>query len=58
MAVACERLLASPETEAWWARANTLRYDHYSEGIVYSQYDNGDPIREIPEESKGTDGMG
>lgn len=42
--------VASP---AWWARANTLRYDHYSEGIVYSQYDNGDPIREIPEESKG-----
>ena len=28
-------------------------YDHYSEGIVYSQYDNGDPIRELPEESKG-----
>mmetsp|Transcript_2003 Transcript_2003/g.2188 ORF Transcript_2003/g.2188 Transcript_2003/m.2188 type:complete len:95 (+) Transcript_2003:3-287(+) len=42
--------VASP---AWWERAKTLRYDHYSEGIVYSQYDNGDPIRELPEESKG-----
>ena len=28
-------------------------YDHYSEGIVYSQYDNNNVIREIPEESKG-----
>eukprot|EP00438_Fugacium_kawagutii_P029827 Skav200953 [mRNA] locus=scaffold448:210994:213738:- [translate_table: standard] len=43
--------VASP---AWWERSKTLRYDHYSEGIVYSQYDNGDPIRELPEESKGT----
>mmetsp|Transcript_103472 Transcript_103472/g.126444 ORF Transcript_103472/g.126444 Transcript_103472/m.126444 type:complete len:95 (+) Transcript_103472:54-338(+) len=42
--------VASP---AWHARAATLRYDHYSEGIVYSQYDNGDPVRELPEESKG-----
>mmetsp|Transcript_15177 Transcript_15177/g.24165 ORF Transcript_15177/g.24165 Transcript_15177/m.24165 type:complete len:94 (+) Transcript_15177:81-362(+) len=42
--------VASP---AWWARAATIRYDHYTEGIVYSPYDTGDPIREIPEECKG-----
>ena len=42
--------VASP---AWWERANKLRYDHYSEGIVYSQYDNNNVITELPEESKG-----
>eukprot|EP00913_Durusdinium_trenchii_P032490 g30418.t1 len=37
----------------WWARAKTINYHHYSNGIVYSQFDNGDPVREIPEASKG-----
>ena len=29
-----------------------INYHHYSNGIVYSQFDNGDPVREIPEASR------
>ncbi|CAE7222503.1 unnamed protein product [Symbiodinium sp. CCMP2592] len=46
-------LIPGVASEEWWARANTIRYDHYTEGIVYSPYDTGEPIREMPEECKG-----
>merc|ERR1712194_887315 len=38
---------------AYWERAGKIRYDHYSEGIVYSPYDTGNPISEIPAECVG-----
>ncbi|CAK0844759.1 unnamed protein product [Prorocentrum cordatum] len=36
--------IASPE---WHAKAATIKYNHYTEGIVYSPYDTGEPITEI-----------
>merc|ERR1712127_892213 len=42
--------VASP---AYQARAAKIRYDHYTEGIIYSPYDTGDPIREMPPECAG-----
>mmetsp|Transcript_141361 Transcript_141361/g.439346 ORF Transcript_141361/g.439346 Transcript_141361/m.439346 type:complete len:92 (-) Transcript_141361:88-363(-) len=42
--------IGSPEYQA---KAKTIRYDHYTEGIVYSPYDTGDPIREMPAASAG-----
>mmetsp|Transcript_26321 Transcript_26321/g.47433 ORF Transcript_26321/g.47433 Transcript_26321/m.47433 type:complete len:94 (-) Transcript_26321:99-380(-) len=46
-------LIPGVASDAWWARHALIRFDHYSEGIVYSPYDTGDPIRELPEECKG-----
>lgn len=46
-------LIPGVASEEWWARAKTINYHHYSNGIVYSQFDNGDPVREIPEASRG-----
>ncbi|CAE7267809.1 unnamed protein product [Symbiodinium pilosum] len=46
-------LIPGVASEEWWARAKTIRYDHYTEGIVYSPYDTGEPIREMPEECRG-----
>ena len=34
-------LIPGVASEEWWARAKTINYHHYSNGIVYSQYDNG-----------------
>merc|ERR1712039_272462 len=41
--------IASP---AWHAKAKLINYPHYSEGIVYSAYDTGEPITELPKESE------
>merc|ERR1712113_1145906 len=41
--------IASP---AWHAKARLINYHHYSEGIVYSAYDTGEPISEMPKESE------
>ncbi|CAK9087009.1 unnamed protein product [Durusdinium trenchii] len=57
-------VVGSSEDDAWTAdRAvdgatsglgvGLINYHHYSNGIVYSQFDNGDPVREIPEASRG-----
>mmetsp|Transcript_51194 Transcript_51194/g.141751 ORF Transcript_51194/g.141751 Transcript_51194/m.141751 type:complete len:92 (+) Transcript_51194:76-351(+) len=42
--------VGSPEYQA---KAKTIRYDHYTEGIIYSPYDTGDPIKEMPPECAG-----
>jgi hypothetical protein len=42
--------IGSPECTA---KAAKIRYDHYSEGIIYSPYDTGDPIRELPSQCVG-----
>mmetsp|Transcript_16072 Transcript_16072/g.33463 ORF Transcript_16072/g.33463 Transcript_16072/m.33463 type:complete len:93 (-) Transcript_16072:181-459(-) len=43
--------VGSPEYQA---KASSIRYDHYTEGIIYSPYDTGgDPIREMPAASAG-----
>merc|ERR1712190_391761 len=42
--------VGSPE---YSAKAAKIRYDHYSEGIIYSQYDTGEPITEMPPECAG-----
>mmetsp|Transcript_19135 Transcript_19135/g.54561 ORF Transcript_19135/g.54561 Transcript_19135/m.54561 type:complete len:92 (-) Transcript_19135:66-341(-) len=46
-------LIPGVGSPAYWERASKIRYDHYTEGIVYSPYDTGDPIRELPVESRG-----
>ncbi|CAK0844758.1 unnamed protein product [Prorocentrum cordatum] len=42
--------IASPE---WHAKAATIKYNHYTEGIVYSPYDTGEPITEMPAQCAG-----
>eukprot|EP00450_Noctiluca_scintillans_P003088 CAMPEP_0194502098 /NCGR_PEP_ID=MMETSP0253-20130528/24431_1 /TAXON_ID=2966 /ORGANISM="Noctiluca scintillans" /LENGTH=96 /DNA_ID=CAMNT_0039344187 /DNA_START=66 /DNA_END=356 /DNA_ORIENTATION=+ len=46
-------LIPGVGSPSYWERANKIRYDHYSEGIVYSPYDTGVPITEMPAESRG-----
>mmetsp|Transcript_31707 Transcript_31707/g.105093 ORF Transcript_31707/g.105093 Transcript_31707/m.105093 type:complete len:96 (+) Transcript_31707:96-383(+) len=46
-------LIPGVGSPAYWERANKINYHHYSEGIVYSPYDTGDPIREMPPECAG-----
>mmetsp|Transcript_87739 Transcript_87739/g.174141 ORF Transcript_87739/g.174141 Transcript_87739/m.174141 type:complete len:92 (-) Transcript_87739:24-299(-) len=41
-------LIPGMTSDEYKARAASIRYDHYTEGIVYSPYDTGDPIREMP----------
>merc|ERR1711862_18518 len=42
--------IGSPDCQA---RAATINYTHYRNGIVYDAYDTGEPRTEIPPESKG-----
>merc|ERR1740121_2554430 len=42
--------VGSPE---YTAKAAKINYHHYSEGIIYSQYDTGEPITEMPAECAG-----
>eukprot|EP00811_Abedinium_folium_P014741 NODE_23729_length_653_cov_9.665399.p2 GENE.NODE_23729_length_653_cov_9.665399~~NODE_23729_length_653_cov_9.665399.p2 ORF type:complete len:101 (+),score=26.47 NODE_23729_length_653_cov_9.665399:118-420(+) len=46
-------LLPGVGSPAWWARAATINYHHYHEGIVYDAYENGPPNTEIPPQCKG-----
>merc|ERR1712129_529896 len=46
-------LIPGVGSPAYQARAAKIRYDHYTEGIIYSPYDPGDPIREMPPECAG-----
>merc|ERR1711862_219168 len=46
-------LIPGVSSPAYYERANKIRYDYYSEGIVYSPYDTGDPVREMPAECAG-----
>merc|ERR1712048_1513440 len=41
--------VASPE---WHAKAARINYHHYDNGFVYSMYDTGEPITEMPAESQ------
>lgn len=55
-----EKLGGSGPRRAWsWTKigapsdaAEPIRYDHYTEGIVYSPYDTGEPIHKLPVESR------
>ena len=42
--------VVSPE---WQAKADKINYHHYTEGIVYSPYDAGEPISQMPTECQG-----
>ncbi len=42
--------IGSPDYQA---RAATINYNHYRNGIIYDAYDTGEPRTEIPPESKG-----
>merc|ERR1712137_599029 len=46
-------LIPGVGSPAWWEKAARIRYDHYTEGIVYDHYENGPPTTEIPQASKG-----
>eukprot|EP00747_Dinoflagellata_sp_TGD_P183152 gnl/TRDRNA2_/TRDRNA2_37862_c0_seq1.p3 gnl/TRDRNA2_/TRDRNA2_37862_c0~~gnl/TRDRNA2_/TRDRNA2_37862_c0_seq1.p3 ORF type:complete len:107 (+),score=28.93 gnl/TRDRNA2_/TRDRNA2_37862_c0_seq1:107-427(+) len=47
-------LIPGVGSDEYKAKAAKIRYNYYTEGIVYSPYDTGEPVTELPEYSKGT----
>merc|ERR1712137_1352993 len=41
--------VCSPE---YHAKAAKIKYNHYTEGIIYSPYDTGEPVTEMPAASR------